>query len=310
MSVSNLTLKQFRCLIALDEAGHFRRAAERVGITQPSLTSQIQNLEAALGARLVERGRSGAAMTPMGREAARRARLILADVQALHDLVSLSQDGLAGTIRLGVETTLGPYLLPYVVDALHRGHPDLRLYVRETSPDALSRELQDGVHDLALTQLPVRGADLTVARLFREPIYFAVASDHALAEADSLEVDALAGLDLITLERGHPLSVMTARLADEFGARLLRDYEGTSLDAVRQMAGMGMGAALLPALYVRSEIPEDRDVAVRRLRGRRLERSVGLCWRKSAGQPDAYNAMADTIGAVVRENFEDLTLEH
>jgi len=309
MPKPSLTLKQLKSLIALEDAGHFRRAAERLGVTQPSLTAQIQNLEAALGARLVERGRAGATMTPIGREAARRARLILADVQALQDKTAVAGPGLTGTIRLGAETTLGPYLLPRVVAALHRANPDLRLYVRESPSDALGRELGEGVHDLALTELPLRGADLVVERLFREPIYFAIAADHVLAKAEHVHPSDLQGLELVSLEPRHPLSARVSQLAEEFGTTLLRDYEGTSLDAVRQMIGMGMGATFLPALYVHSEIPEDREVAVRRLAGHQLFRSIGLGWRRSAGLTEAYRGIADTICAVVRDNFDDLVIE-
>ena len=162
----------------MDETNHFRRAAERAGISQPSLTAQIQNLEETLGVLLVERSRTRVVFTPVGREVAARVRPILEQVQALTDFTAGAQRGLVGTIRLGVKPTLGPYLLPHVVKRLHKEYPKLNLYIRENAPRMLERELADGLHDMILAQLPVGSSELTTRRLFREPLYLAVAADH------------------------------------------------------------------------------------------------------------------------------------
>ena len=89
----------------------------------------------------------------------------------------------------------------------------------------------------------------------------------------------------------------------------MRDYEGTSLDALRLMAGMGMGAAFLPALYARSEIPARGEVIIKKLQGRTFLRSIGLVWRKSAGRASAYHEIGDVIKEVVIKKFSDLTVE-
>ncbi|MDX1580543.1 MAG: LysR family transcriptional regulator, partial [Alphaproteobacteria bacterium] len=181
-----LTLRQLRYLVALDETRHFRRAAERCGISQPSLSAQIKNMEDSLDTQLVERSRSGVALTPIGREVVQRSRQILDDVQELVDFTSGARDGLVGTIRLGAKPTLGPYLLPRVVEQLHSQYPDLKLYIREGAPRELEHELAMGVHDVILAQLPVIGSELVTRRLFREPLLLAMASDHPLADRPSI----------------------------------------------------------------------------------------------------------------------------
>ncbi|MBY0421661.1 MAG: hydrogen peroxide-inducible genes activator, partial [Parvularculaceae bacterium] len=250
-----VTLKQLRYLVSLDETKHYRRAAEICGISQPSLSAQIQNIEEGLGVRLVERGRSGVALTPVGREVVARGRRILDEMQSLVDFAAGAQHGIAGTIRLGAKPTLGPYLLPHVVARLHRQHPDLNLYVREAAPKELEFELVRGVHDVILAQLPVAAGDLVVERLFREPLYLAIASDHRLAREESVHPTQLKDLEILSLNPQFHLHDQVTQLCKEFGARMLRDYEGTSLDALRLMVGMGMGATFLPAIYAQSEIP-------------------------------------------------------
>ncbi|MCI5044268.1 MAG: hydrogen peroxide-inducible genes activator [Aquisalinus sp.] len=305
----SLTLKQLRYLLALDEVNHFRRAAEICGISQPSLTTQIQAIEEVLGVHLVERSRSGVSFTPTGREVAVRARRIMDEVQNLVDFTAGAQRGLVGTIRLGSKATLGPYLLPHVVARLHKEYPDLNLYVRESTPRELEYELTRGIHDLILAQLPVTGAELVTERLFREPLYLALAADHPLADHDALDPSDLKGMEVLSLNPQFHLHQQIIDLCKDFGAVPVRDYEGTSLDALRLMVGMGMGAAFLPALYARSEIPNRGEVVVKRIKGKVINRSVGLVWRKSAGKAETYRMIAQVIRDVIGKKFDDIIVE-
>ena len=309
MSRQALTLRQLRYLVALDETKHFRRAAERCHISQPSLSAQMQNIEEVLGVQLIERNRSGVALTPIGRETVERARRVLDEVQGIVDFTSGAQHGLVGTIRLGAKPTLGPYLLPHVVAKLHRQHPELKLYVRESAPRELEHELGQGIHDVILAQLPVSGAELVTQRLFREPLYLAVAADHPLAKKDEVATADLEGQQVLSLSPQYHLHDQIGALCREFGASLIRDYEGTSLDALRQMVGMGMGVTFLPALYVRSEIPTRGEVAVMPLKGRAITRSIGLAWRKSAGRAPAYRQIADIVRDVIRKKFKAVIVD-
>jgi len=310
MDADSLTLKQLRYFLALREEKHFRRAAEVLGISQPSLSAQIQNLEQALGLHLVERSRSVVALTPVGREVAERAQRIFDEVQSLTDFTAGAQRGLIGTIRLGAKPTLGPYLLPHVVARLHRQYPDLNLYVREAAPRALERELAEGVHDVILAQLPVQGAELVTERLFREPLYLALAADHPLAAEEKVTQAHLAGLQILSMSSQFHLHDRLNMLCEEVGAVMIRDYEGTSLDALRVMVGMDMGATFLPALYARSEITARAEVVVKKLEDRNISRSIGLVWRKSARRTVAYKRIAETIRDVVGKKFKDLVVEN
>jgi LysR family hydrogen peroxide-inducible transcriptional activator len=309
MGQQNITLKQLRYLLALAETCHFRRAAELCGVSQPSLSAQIQNLEKILGVQLVERSRSGVCLSPIGREVTRRAQRIKEESQGIIDLTAGAQNGLVGTIRLGTKVTLGPYLLPHVVAALHRQHKELSLYVRESAPLDLEPELAQGRHDVLLSELAATSPEHVTRMLFREPLYLALAVDHPLARMKTVPVKSLKGLDVLSLGPQYHLHNQINALCRDFGARLVRDYEGTSLDALRQMVGMGMGVAFLPALYAHSEIKARSEVVIRPLKGRLVNRPVGLIWRKSAGRAAAYEKMADVIREVARKKFKDLIFD-
>lgn len=305
------SLRQLRYLVALADTGHFGRAARRVGIAQPSLSVQMSNLEETLNLRLYERGRGPFRLTPAGREITDRAREIAAQVQGIVDLSASLRSGMTGTIRLGTTPTLGPYLLPHVVGELHKANPDLRLYIREAAPRDLLAELERGNHDVILTQLPAPGPGFIVDRLFREPLALAVAADHPLAARADIVDDDLAGLVILSLGQAYVLHDQISALCRDLGAELQRDYEGTSLDALRQMVGMGMGATFLPTLYVRSEVgPRETAIAVRPFRKGRFNRSVGLVWRGSSGKNAGIEKIGAVLRSVLREQFSGIvTLE-
>ncbi len=296
------TFKQLRYLVTLADAGSFRKAAEQCGISQPSLSVQIANLEGLLGLTLVSRGRGQTTLTVAGRDVVRHARRIADEIAALKDRAARAEDGLTGTVRLGASPTLAPYLLPPVVARLRSAFPDLKLYVREAPPRQLADDLAIGAHDMILSQLPVGGADATVTRLFREPLLATMASDHPLADRRQLTEADLAGVDLLSLGPGYTLHDQVLGLARDHGAHVLRDYEGTSLDALRAMTAMGMGLSLLPALYVRSEIaPRSDPLAVVAFAGGRVHRTVGLVMRRNSGNERAFRALAGVVRDAVRE---------
>ncbi len=298
------SLRQLRYLVALSEARHFRKAAEAMGISQPSLSLQIGNLEDLLGARLVERGRGPVTLTPEGREVVARAARVVDEVRGIADLTASLQTGLAGTIRLGTTPTIGPYLMPFVVERLHARYPDLRLYIREVVPRDLRGGLLEGSLDVILTQLPEGGADLTTQRLFREPLLLAMPDDHALAQKAAVTEADLADLNVLSLGPDYAMHAQIAALCHQHGGLIARDYEGTSLDAIRQMVGMGMGVAFLPRLYARSEIDSrSSNVTVRPFRRSTVTRSIGLVWRSAAGT-GMFERLSDVIKDAARAHLQ------
>lgn len=303
----DVTLKQLGYFVALADTRHYRKAAERVGISQPSLSQQIVGLEASLGLDLVERGRRGAVLTPGGREVLARARKILDEVTMLQGVAKDVRKGVQGTIKLGSTPTLGPYFLPYVMRELHLAYPALKVIVRDAAPAILQDELLDGRHDMILTQLPLRSSDIESVRLFREPLKLVVAQSHGLARQKSASDEDLRGRDLLTLSSSYRLHHQIVDLCEDLGANLREEYEGTSLDALRQMTALNMGVTFLPSLYVRSEVsPEKGDVTALSFRSDQFTRSVGLAWRRQSAHDEVIETIADIVRQVARKRFKGL----
>ena len=117
------------------------------------------------------------------------------------------------------------------------------------------------------------------------------------------------GLEVLTLSANFHLHRQIHNLCDAVGAKVNSEYEGTSLDALRQMAGIGVGVTFLPATYVHSEISNRSEVVARPIKGRSITRTVSLIWRKSAGKAPAYRQLAEVIRQSVNKKLTDITIK-
>lgn len=269
------TLRQLEYIVAVADTGQVGLAAARLNVSQPSLSAQLSEVEADLGAQLFQRGRAGAKITPVGEEVVRRARLILHEIQDLR--VAARGGGIfQGRLRLGVLPSIGPYLLPGVARRLHREHPRFRLIVREESTRDLDEGLRSGRLDMIIST-PEDHPGARRAHLFTEKLWVAVALDHAeFATQTRVPLSALKGQTLLTLGAGHRLSHIVAGLAARAGGRVSDEYEGTSLDAIRLMAATGAGIAILPSIYAATELRRGTDVRLIALDERDAMRDLAL----------------------------------
>lgn len=299
--------RQLEYLVAIADVLHFRRAAERCNTTQPTLSEQLKALEERLGVQLVERDRTRVMMTPVGLQVVAVARRVLLDIAEIRALGASGGRELSGLLRLGLPPTIGPYLLPHVLPGLHKTYADLKLFVRESPPSQLPAALEDGTLDVVITMLPVQSADLASTFLFREPLLLAVGADHPFARRDAVDRAELSGQDVLALGRGHQLHDAVQSLCTEFGARLRYEFEGTSLDTLREMVVMGLGITFLPGLYVRREIVGDPNLKILSIKGRALHRSVGLVWRRTSAQQASYLKLAEFFKDAIADQFKDLS---
>lgn len=302
------TLRQLQYFAAVADHGSFRRAADQLEISQPTLTAQIAALEETLATALLERSRTGTTLSVAGRELLTNARRVIEEAQGFHDLAARLAGGGAGTFRLGVTPTLGPYLLPTILPKIHAEFVGLKFYVRESVPSDLEEELKNARHDVILTTLPILSRELVVAPLFREPLKLAIAREHRLAKRTRINRMDLLGEEVLTIGEHHLFHRQITDLCEQLGASVRRDYEGTSLDTLRQMVVMGMGLAFLPALYVKSEIRARDELRVTDVVGINVFRSHALAWRPTSPGRVLFRTIADRIRAIVDKQLGDVTL--
>ena len=294
------TLKQIAIFAKLADTGNMSEAATALALTQPALSQQLRTLETSLGLKLFERVPKGMQLTPAGRDLLSAARNVQNAVRDFDDAADRAAERFVGSIRFGVTPTLGPYLMPSVIKTLHRRYPGLRLYIREGSPDQQHAELAAGELDMVLSPLPIAGRGLAIEPLFREPLRIVVPPDDPLNERPRLVAADFAGRTFLTLDHRHHYHRQLETICGHLDATVLADYEGTSLDAVQQMVGSGVGLAILPELYIRSDAGGLDVVRIAEPEGWQEYRSVGVAWRSSAAFAELYTEIGETIAEEAR----------
>lgn len=302
----NVSLRQLEYFIAVAESGSFRRAADKLHVSQPTLTAQIASMENSLGAKLFERNRTGTAQSSLGRELLRHARRVIEEYRGLVDSAASLVGGPAGTFRFGVTPSMGPYLLPHVLPDIHREFAAVKFYLREGLPRALQEDLTSGQYDFIITPLPAALENVTVEPLFREQLKLVVPSDHRLAGRTRITRNDMIGEEVLTLQDHDVLHMHIQRLCDHLGAEVNRQYEGTSLDTLRQMVTMGMGLAFLPALYIHAEIRPGEGLSVLTLSDDAVMREHAMLWRRTSPSRQLFREIATRLRSLIKSKLRNV----
>ncbi|WP_428642977.1 LysR substrate-binding domain-containing protein [Roseibium sp.] len=283
--------RQLEYFIALAETLHFGRASEKCHVSQPTLSSQFKLLEDQLGATLLERGSGGISLSAAGERLLPLARQALENLDEIVTVAQAGRSNLGGLIRLGVSPTFGPYFMPFLLPILKRAFPALELYIREDRPNLLEGGLAAGTLDCIVTPDIVPAVDRVARELCTESVSLAVPRGHPLAGLKSIPVEMLRGEKLLALGQGFRLHNDVQALARAAGAEFRQDYEGTSLDAMRQMASIGMGLALFPAAYIASEFGKEPDLLLKKVEGIAMQRTMFLVWRRGSSRSSHYEEL-------------------
>jgi LysR family transcriptional regulator, hydrogen peroxide-inducible genes activator len=297
------SVRQLQYAVAVADTRNFGKAARLCGVSQPSLSAQLGQLEAALGVRLFERDRRRVLPTRAGEELIARARKLLVGSDDLLDAARGLGDPLVGTLRIGVIPTISSYLLPYVVPAIRRAHPRLVLRWIEDKTSVCARGVHDGSLDAALLALEADMGDLRddFARevIGRDPFVLAAPRSHPLARsrgpATSEELD---GASVLLLDDGHCLREQALAFCTHAGADEL-GFRATSLPTLAQMVSAGAGITLLPTLAVATE-GRRSELAIRPLADERAFRTIGLIWRPTS----PVDAGLRTLTATIRDAYQ------
>ena len=290
-----MNLRDLRYLVALAEHRHFGRAAEACFVSQPTLSTQIRKLEDELGVTLVERAPRNVLLTEVGREIVERARDVLHEAEQIRAIARRTRDPEAGSVRLGIFPTLGPYLLPHVVPRVHGVFPRLELLLVEEKTEVVLERLRGGKLDAGILALPVHEESLHQELLFEEPFVLAVPDSHPLAKRKRLKLADLANESLLLLEDGHCLRDQALEVCHLAGAGERKGFRATSLETLRQMVAAEVGITLLPTLAVNPPVAQVDNVRLIEFTPPPPHRRLAMVWRKSSAQHAFLLRLAEVI---------------
>ncbi|MCO3862806.1 LysR family transcriptional regulator [Pseudomonas aeruginosa] len=286
-----MELRHLRYFIAVAEELHFGRAAERLGISQPPLSQQIQALEEEIGARLFERTNRRVELTDAGRLFLDESRQVLAQVDKAVLLARRAHLGELGELKIGF-TSSAPFTstIPSSIHAFRKAYPDVHLDLQEMS----SREVLKALLEESLQVGVIRPLALPDAvhwvELFREPLVAVLRADHPLAAGseDGLAIAALAEEPFVFFPRsyGTGLYDQVIALTRQAGFSPRIAQEASEAMTIIGLVSAGLGVSILPASFRRTRVD---GVVYRTLSDPEATTAVWLVRRQNEGSPLALS---------------------
>lgn len=245
-----MELRHLRYFLAVAEEAHFRRAAEALYVSQPTLSLQVQDLERELGTALFDRIGRRVRLTQAGqvfRDYARRVLAVLDEGQAALNEI----DGmLRGSLIVGVVQTVNVYLIPPVIARFSTDYPNIRLRIEELAAVEIEDGILDGSLDLGISFLPPAHKEIESERLFEEEFVLVVPPAHRFASRDRIRLAELAGEPLCLLGKQFCTRRMIEEGFSRAGVQPSVVVEMNSVEGIMAVVESGGPATILPALAV------------------------------------------------------------
>ncbi|MFL6582992.1 MAG: LysR family transcriptional regulator [Chthoniobacterales bacterium] len=267
-----MEIHQLRYFVAVAEEGSFSHAAEREHVSQPSLSQQIQKLEAELNQQLFDRLPRSVVLTEAGRCLLEHARKILSGIADARRCVEALESEVAGRLSVGAIPSIALYVLPKLIGGFQRSYPNVTFEMFEDTTDKLAQRLEDGTLDVALASTCEETPALVRHSLGREPLLMLLPQKHRLAAKKSIKWSDLATEKFLLLHDVHCLSIQVRQflIANDLHPELV--LRGAQLATIARMVAAGLGVTVVPQMMVGTEfvngcaaVPFARPVPTREL---------------------------------------------
>jgi len=289
-----MELHQLRYFVAVAETGSFTRAAEREGVTQPTLSEQILRLEGkqhGLGRRLFDRLGRKVILTDAGRELLGRAQGILASVGEAERAVRDSSEG--GLLRIGAIPTIAPFVLPGAVTRFRKAHPAVQLQLKEDLTERLLADVLAGDLDVALMAMPIRDDRLHVEKLYSEPLLMALPPRHPLASRTEVKLADVVDEPFILLDDVHCFGDQVLSFCRRSGMEPRVVCRGEQIVTLLAMVAAGEGVSVVPEMAALAD--GARACAYRPLGKPAPARALCAVWHKQRYRPESFRSFVEIV---------------
>ncbi len=276
-----MDLRRLRYFVAVAEESSFSRAAQRLHIAQPPLSTQIKRLEEELGVPLFKRTGRGVRITEAGELLLEEAQRILVQVDQTIRVVQGVGSGEVGRLTLGFVPSASNEALPPILRAFGNRFPEIELFLREMRPDRVVQSLHDGQIDIGFVYLPLDDESLNIEYVSHEPLVLALPDTHPLASESQIELQAVAEEPFILPMRYQLMPGLYGQVTDAcrqagFVPKAVQKDVWLMQTIVGLVAG-GTGVALVPACLRNLH---RKGVVYRSVHGLSPTVELGMIWRR------------------------------
>ena len=296
-----MTITQLQYVLAVAEHQNFTKAAQKVFVTQPTLSMQIQKLEDELDIQIFDRTKKPIQLTETGKKIVNQARNIVNESDRIQDIVDQQKGFIGGEFRLGVIPTVMPTLLPMFLNNFIKKYPKVKLKIEELHTEAIVERLKEGHLDAAIAATPLEIDGIKEQVLYYEPFVAYVPSGHRLSDAGKITTENLDVDDMLLLEDGHCFKDGILNLC-----KASRNYDGDhfhlesgSFETLIKLSNEGLGMTLLPYLHT-LDLKESESKNLKMFEDPIPAREVSLIYNKSELKMQIIEALRATIAGVVK----------
>lgn len=305
-----MNLNTLRYVAAVARLGNFVKAAEECGVTQPSLSTAIGNLEIELGVTIFDRNAHPIRPTAIGAKIVEMARLTLFNAEQIEEFVRSERDGDGGKMNIGMIPTIAPYIIPGLFAAMRAAHPGIQLKISEMRTDFLARKIADAELDIAIMSTPLGRKGLLEIPLYYEKFVAYVSPDDPLYSLEELSSDRLPSERFWILEEGHCLRNQVLNFCHK-REKAHNEYQAGSIDTLIRVVDLNGGYTVIPEMQLRF-LGEEQRRNVRPLTGTGSDsipvREVSLVVREDFARERQLNIIAECIKGIVPEEMLDTRL--
>ncbi len=293
-----MTIIQLEYLIAVANHGSFSAAAVYCNVTQPSLSTQIKNLEEELGVPLFIRGSKKVELTQMGRGVLERAKGAVACFYGVREHVSQAKGEVRGKLRIAAIPTIAPYLLHRFIPTFVKQYPEVELNVREMTTSQIIAALHADDLDIGIAAAGFFDSSTIIETpLFDDNFYLYASGDNEMLEQSEVSIMDVDASELMLLAEGHCLRTQILDLCNHTNPLSSNlKLEGGTLESIIRMVDKVGGATILPGMAVDFLSPECVERSVRPFKERRsTARSIALVTTSNFIRKGALEALKETI---------------
>ena len=280
-----MELRQLRSFVAVAEELHFRRAADRLHLAQPSVSQQVRTLESELGVRLFERNRRGVVLTAAGVTLLEDARDLLARADRAAERARDAGTGIRGRLRLSLTRSLTGGLAGEIVEAFRARYPEVNLELSVGYTSLHAEQLRHGLIDVAFVRPPLQDAALEEHELAREPLVCVLPSRHRLARRRAIRPDELRDEPLVWWPREHGPGPWEEMLGAVYGEGRWPEIARTEPEEERLVSAVAEGAGVSFIMLERSRTLRIPGAVFRRFTTPEPTVGIALAWRGGAVLP-------------------------
>jgi DNA-binding transcriptional LysR family regulator len=295
----NMNLNHLAIFHAVAQAGSMTLGAERLDISQPAVSKQVQDLERALGVHLFDRIGRRVHLSQAGEILAEYARRLFALAHEAETAMADVRGARRGRLAVGASTTIGTYLLPGVVAEFWRRHPRIELLVQIENTEQVHRRLAGQELDLGLTEGLVEEEELDAEVFHQDELVLIAAPGHRLAGQPRVSLSAVREEPFILREPGSGTRAVEERALARLNLPVRVVMALGSTEAIKRVVAEGVGLAVVSRLAVGAECAAG-TLAVLPVAGLHIERPLHLVRRKGRRDGPAMQAFC----AVLRERTD------